>query len=218
MIGKIGQLNEWADDLWISLIENSLIDFFQLFFDRLNRTMRWIIRNTCCLKFPFDEHWMLWRRMTQSDVSRETFTIHNLAHLVSFLVGWVIFFFNFAFFFTQNSRFAVVLLGRVESLCTGVDVWAPFPLTRQFLITLPGPLLCFFRKFTWILNFISFLRFGSGSNGLETTLRSNPLKSEVLISDFSEIKTQAITENFQLNQCRLELIKTEKWIVIYFIL
>jgi hypothetical protein len=28
MMGKIGQLSEWADDLWISLIENSLIDFF----------------------------------------------------------------------------------------------------------------------------------------------------------------------------------------------
>lgn len=41
MIGKIGQLSEWVDDLWISLIENSLIDFFSLFIDRFH-TMLWM--------------------------------------------------------------------------------------------------------------------------------------------------------------------------------
>jgi hypothetical protein len=107
MMGKIGQLSEWADDLWISLIENSLIDFFpSLFIDRFVRTQLGSLAVPAGGEVPLDEQGMLRRGVNQLAGWCETSTIQNLAHLVSFSI-----FFHDFFCFTWIPRFVGAQLG-----------------------------------------------------------------------------------------------------------
>lgn len=148
--------------------------------------------NTCCLEVPLDEHLMLRRAMTQSVGWCETFTIHNLAHLVSFFSGLNrIFSFTFRF---SSLKFRVLWSHYWPGLnhFTLVLRFEHLLFCRDTFLSLLTAQICDFCVQTTVI-FISFHRFGTsefrfktGRNAALNTSREKRRR----ISEVCEVKTE----------------------------